>query len=207
MKAKIKLALNGLSPIALVNKADLILSNMTDNDHFPSPTPTLDEIRNTVNVTQTYISEAAFGDRRKKYLRDRAANELSDMLRQLASYVNLVANGDKCIIQSSGFGTQKIPIAVSHISRPIEFKVRRGLKPGEVKLLWKRSTYGKAYQVEYVLNDGSKSENGWQVSTITTKSKAMVTDLELGKNYSFRVKAIGANHTSAYSREASIMAA
>lgn len=87
--------------------------------------------------------------------------------------------------------------AVGPLSAPIDFLATIGDDPGEMDLTWSAVKGRRYYDVEYRLNvDGS----AWKrLDPSPTKSKATVSGLESGKEYIFRVRAVGTAGPSPWS--------
>jgi hypothetical protein len=207
MKRKLKMGLTGLNPSQLVDKAELLMVNINGNASFPTPEPALPDVLAAGTAVKEWIEKSAFGDRRALSRRDEAANQLRELLKELAAYVSYTAKGNKDMILSSGFEVQKLPEPSGNLAQPIDLLAKRSDKQGEVNLDWKVVPYAKAYQVEYTSDDPTNPEAVWHSGAITSQSRAVITDLSMGVQYRFRVKAINGQKKSAYSDVALIMAA
>ncbi|MCZ4408356.1 fibronectin type III domain-containing protein [Cryomorphaceae bacterium 1068] len=207
MKRRLKMGLTGLNSSQLVDKAELIMVNMNGNASFPTPEPDLADVLAASNVLKEWNEKSAFGDRRAISRRDQAADQLRELLKELSAYVSFTAKGDKDVILSSGFEVQKLPEPSGNLSQPIDLIAKRSDKAGEINLDWKVVPYAKAYQVEYTSDDPANPAAVWTPGVVTSQSRALVTDLNMGTQYRFRVKAINGQKQSAYSDVALIMAA
>ncbi len=141
----LKLGLNGLKPADLVVKSSTIEQNMEGNVNFPTPEPALADITAKRTELYTLISKASVGDRVAIADRNVAYDELAAMLRKLAKYVSLTADGNEGIIVSSGFGVRKQSEPTPRVSRPVDFNVQRAHLQGEVILSWKTVRGGMSY--------------------------------------------------------------
>lgn len=201
------MGLTGLSPNQLVDKAELLMTNINGNASFPTPNPDMADVLAAATACKEWIEKSAFGDRRAISRRDQAYDGLLDLLKELAAYVSFTAKGDKQMILSSGFEVQKLREPSGALSQPIDLLAKRSDKQGVVNLDWKVVPYGKAYQVEYTTTDPAMPEAVWNSATVTSQSKAEIANLDQGTMYWFRVKAINGVKESAYSDVALIMAA
>lgn len=202
MDDKLTLGLSGLKPTDLLAKGRLIVTNMTGNASFPTPVPTLADMTTALDAFEDRVEAAAFGDRRAIKSRNIGQKALTPLLRQLASYVALVANGDGEVIESAGFEVRKKRDPATSLAQPLDFLAERSKKEGEIDLDWKAVPYGKAYQIE-ISTDGVS----WSVALVTSTSSGTVVNLTKGTEYWFRVKAISGKISSAYSGVELVMAA
>lgn len=207
MSAKIKTGLGSLTPVQLVTKAELIISNVDGNANFPTPDPTIAEVQAAVATCDEWIQKAAFRDQRAIARRTQAADALNEILRQMAAYVSFVAKGDGDIIRSSGFQTRKRAEPVGPISQPENLKAVRSDVNGEINLDWKAVANSRTYQVEMTTSDPALATASWSQIGLTSRSRFTVDNLERGTMYWFRVMAVGSTSKSAYSDVALVMAA
>lgn len=207
MKRKLKIGLASLNPAQLVAKAELVMVNMNGNASFPTPDPDLAVVLTATNEVKEWIEKSAFGDRRALSRRDAEANALQSLLKELAVYISYTAKGDKQVILSSGFEVQKIAEPSGNLTQPIDLIAKRSDKQGEVYLDWRAVAFSKAYQVEYTSDDPTSADAVWTPGLVTSQSRATITNLHMGTQYRFRVKAINGVKESAYSDIALIMAA
>jgi hypothetical protein len=205
--ARLKTGLSGLNPVALASKSEELEIAMTGNTDFPTPEPSLADITAARVELQTLIARARFGDRRVKELRDLKAAELKTLLNKLAKYVALVANGDRRLIVSSGFGVVKTPEPLPPLERPKDLEAMRSKQEGSVLLDWKSVKGTLNYLVEMTTDDPRQSDPNWSIAGYTSKSKFQVDNLTPGTKYWFRVRSLGARDKSPYSDPALVMAA
>lgn len=207
MREKVKLGLAGLTPLQLVEKAELIVTNLTGNASFPTPAPDLAEVQAAIDFCKEWIQKSAFGDRRAITKRNVGIKNLTDMVRGLGAYVNFAADGSKELIESAGFETARQPEPAAPVTAPIDFIAKRGEKEGEILLNWKRVANSRTYQVEITMMDPADPACIWDVAGLTGRSRFTLENLDGGKMYWFRVKAIGSTESSAYSDVALVRAA
>ena len=102
------MAFGRLSDPKLITKALAILTAMTDNVNFPTPSPALADISASITDFQVAVNAAAQRDRTKVVLKNRARVSLIENLKSLGNYVTFTANTDSAILSSSGFDFAKI---------------------------------------------------------------------------------------------------
>lgn len=172
---------------------------MMGNANFPTPTPDLADVTTAKQELKVTATAAAFGDKRAILERNNKVVIVMDLVRQLASYVTLIANGNGAIIASSGFEVRRLPEPVPPLARPLSFEANRGSHSGSAILEWKSVRGSQTYIIEVTTSDPATSDADWTTAAITTKVKHRIENLERGKYYWYRVMAIGRKTTSAYS--------
>ncbi|MBK7383849.1 MAG: hypothetical protein IPI81_11055 [Flavobacteriales bacterium] len=126
--------ITGLSPTDKVAKALLVETRMNGNADFPTPTPTLTELKNGREALETAITEAAGGDHAKVFARQKAEAAVDDLLVRMALYVSNTAAGDELKILSTGFELRKQPEPIGPLHAPADFEARTGALPGSIDL-------------------------------------------------------------------------
>lgn len=207
MRRKIKLAITGLNATKLVEKSFRIISMMTGNASFPTPTPSLADLTAATEALATASVPASGGDRHAILLRKDQEVVVANMLRTLGAYVTVEANGDGAVITSSGFELQRLPEPQSSISRPVDFVSERGKHSGGVELSWKSVLGAQSYVIDMTTGEPKDPLAVWTTVAITTKVKARFDNMEIGQFFYYRVKAIGRNSESPWSDISMVMAA
>jgi len=207
MRRKIKLDLSGITAAKLIERIGTVVTKMTGNAHFPSPTPTLAELTDAM-VALTSATVAASGrDRDAVLIRKQHELVVANLLRNLAGYITMTANGDGAIIASSGFELAKIPEPQPALSRPENFKARRGANTGEVEVSWRSVRNALNYEVEMTNGDPAIPTTEWEHVRTTAQVKVLFTGLGIGNFFSYRVKAVGRHGESPYSDVSVVMTA
>jgi hypothetical protein len=181
----------------LDQQAQAIVVAMTGNPHFLTPAPPLADVSDAIEDYQIALSNAASGDHAAVELKDQKRAALEEVLRQLGLYVEVQSNGDAAIMLSSGFHISKDPSPVGPLPKPTGFEIKPQGK-GEIKLVLDKIDGARIYQFEYKQTAASE----W-INEMSTKTKLMLTGLESGKQYDFRVLPIGTSDIREYSDEIS----
>lgn len=205
--ATLKHGLSGLRAGPLVGKSRHIENEMDGNPHFPTPTPTLQEVSDKRRELEDAISRAATGDKTSISIRNGVHGELESMLKLLAKYVDLTAAGREDVILSSGFEVASNKTAPGTVTRPSDLSVVRSESAGEVKATWKTVKYGKSYIVEVTTTDPALPETKWEKVGFPTRTSYTHENLTPGTYYWYRVRTVGSVNMSGYSDVALIMAA
>ena len=111
-----------------------IITAMTGNPGYPTAAPPLVDVAAASQVFSTAVSNAVDGGVTLTAIKNEKRAVLVALLRQLASYVQVTANGDLAVLLSSGFPTQKTqrqPIGV--LPAPSNLTVTFGARSGELK--------------------------------------------------------------------------
>lgn len=177
----------------LEQKAELIADSMTGNVHFENPVPDIAVLKTAVTTFDTAIIKAKEGGRTEMLARDLKRQELIALLEKLALYVQMQADGNDVALASSGFSLSKTPQSVGILPKPQSFKVYAE-NVGSIWLSLKSIRGAKTYQYEY----RKKGDTIWSI-IVFTKSMVLLTDLESGEQYEFRVTAVGAAAQRVYS--------
>lgn len=194
MKYLVKLAIALLSIIQKIEKSRHIVLMMTGNTNFTSPNPTTTLVTTTTNQLEALALKAKEGTRSDTAAMRAKERELDMLLKQLAVYVEGVANANpstaEAVILSSGFELKK------KSTRTVSpFSGKTTSKPGEVKLQCQGVDRGT---IEFQMcTDLTKPD--WSTINRGTRGRILVTDLPPGAWYYFRCRTITANGTSDWS--------
>jgi hypothetical protein len=205
---RIKLNFNRLSLTEKIAKARQIVTALTGNPSFATPTPALATVTTTINETETASTEAQQARQTAKE-KTSAVNQkeeaLDRLVSQLAAYVESIAGDDETLILSAGMGARERGVTTTEAPTvPKGLTASAGDHDGEVDLSWDRLAGAKSYVVEKSVDPPTAT--GWSHTAVSTKSSFTVTGLTSGTRYWFRVAAINANGQSGWSDPASKMA-
>ena len=169
----------------LITYATRIVSMMTGNPLFPTPTPPLPTV--TVAIDDLQIAETAALARTKgaATTRNEKRAALVIMLRQLRGYVQSIADATPesgpSIIQSAGLAVRKTPTKAAQA-----FAAKQGAVSGSARVTAVVAARRASYEWEYSL-DGGKT---WVATAGTLKASTTVTGLPVGTAAQFRYRAI-----------------
>ena len=178
---------------SLVLKAKLIVTSMTGNSYFATPDPTLADIKAAAEALETAIVEAKEGTKAKILAREDRYALLVKLLTTLALYVKFTAKGNEQALASTGFSLSKKPEPIGVLTKPQNFRIEPN-DIGAIKLSVKTIYGANGYQYEY----RKKGEVEWNF-LMDTKSKVLLTGLESGVQYEFRVTGMGTVAQRVYS--------
>lgn len=189
--AKLKIGVSGLNDGALVAKAGTVIDQLTAHvATFATPSPAVAALTTAKNTLVAAMGAAEQGSK-GAYSDLRAARKsLKDLLTQEADYVSNVANGDEGKIIDGGYEVRKQNTPAAVPPAPVMVDARVSEFTGKVDLTW-HGTGARGYMV-YMTDKIPETGNPvWSVVRTTTKSQTSVGNLESGKQYWFRVAALG----------------
>jgi len=187
----VKTDLRGVSATKMMVEARVVRTRMTNNPHFPSPTPTMAELDNAIVVLDD-ANELALAGSYAAFTAKRLAYEaLASILKRLAAYVGAVSGGDELMVMSAGFKLRERSTRLASLEKPQNFTLQRSLDPGKVKLRWKVVRGARIYNV-YVRTETGTAYGPWQLIAATSSSRYAATGLTTGQKYAFRMEALGA---------------
>ncbi|QQR84892.1 MAG: fibronectin type III domain-containing protein [Flavobacteriales bacterium] len=188
----IKLSLFKLIPTALLALLRTVIANLTGNANFPTPKISVADMILQADALEAAITAATNGDRQSRILRDNLVMETRDMLRVQADYVRSVCNGDKAMLESSGFELAKQREPIEKVGVPQYVTAETGKGAGEVEFRW-RGVHGAH---GYTMERGTMNAQGqmeWEALPFTTRTRNILTGLDSHQLYSLRVTAVGVN--------------
>ena len=191
-----KLNLKNINNLKIISLAKKIAENIKDNPHFPDPPVLPSDLLNDANICSRLYGEKATGDKVKIVRFNEHMLRLKEKLRQLAQYIDMVAQGDEVIILSSGTDITRertlrpVPMA------PVKVVATYTGITACVALSWAKAKYGDYYVVEY---KEETDDAAWQELASLTARKISVTGLQSGKKYYFRVVAYNNKGKGEYS--------
>jgi hypothetical protein len=200
MATKIKLGLNSLSVPELLSLAQQITGAMQGNPNFTTPNPPLTTVADATKALRTASEEvnaARMESRNKTVIQNQREDQLQGLLRQLASYVDNISNGDEALITSAGMQVQAASSGRGELTVPTAFNATSGDSEGEIDLSWNPVQHAQSYVIESSLDAPPAAK--WEHRLATTKSKATLSNLTSGTRYWFRVAAIGSQGQGGWS--------
>ncbi|MBK9762524.1 MAG: hypothetical protein KBA60_14170 [Flavobacteriales bacterium] len=183
--------LTGLRPADKVAKALLLETKMTGNANFPTPDPTLVDLKTGREKLEVAMVAAANGDHVRIFERNVAEVELDQLIVRLAMYVSNVAQGDPLIILSSGFDLRKEASPIGPLPAPADLRTHTGAQTGTVDLHWKPE-YGAYYYQVYMTDKDPNDGATWQLVGMTSKASFLGTGLPPATHVWYRVNCLGA---------------
>lgn len=192
----------------LLNIGGTVQSAMTGNTNFPEPSPTLLVLGTAMEDYRAKLEAASRkGSPLEVSLKNDSRENLLEVLKQLAFYVNTVANGSLSIILSSGFPSSSLAIKSQVPAIPERPKLADWLQSGQMVLSF--DPVAEAWLYEYCYSDQKETDGSivWPDPLSTTKSRNnLLAPLTPGTIYYARVRSRNGNGISDWSDPVSLMA-
>jgi hypothetical protein len=183
----------------LINDINVILTALADNvSVYATPSPTLASIQTALGNFSTAVAKAAVGGPADTSTKNNLRLILVDLMRQLASYVQVACKGDMTNLLLSGFPPQK---SARQSIGPLPAPQNPTLNHGPVS----GSLYAQANPVfgAATYNWKLTPATGTPITAQSTAANYTFTGLTPGMNYTVTVNAVGAAGTSDWSNPAS----
>ena len=200
---RIRLNLKSLTVTEKIAKGRQIVTAMTNNASFPTPTPPLTEVTMALDeLSQAFaLVQAAKSEVTTRVVtQDNAGTKVDQVLTQLASYVESVAGRNDTLITSAGMETKSSPSSPTLPSVPQALSASAGEHEGEINLVWKAVPNARSYTIESSQDPATVAS--WTHVGIATSASKLIANLTSGKRYWFRVAAVSAGGQSGWSEHA-----
>ncbi|QWV91943.1 hypothetical protein KP004_11975 [Geomonas oryzisoli] len=193
-KPKVKRSLGRLNDASLSAKGKVIVTSMTDNPHFKEPYPEgvtpLAQVKGTLESFDNACIEARSNAKQSVTLRKSLRAQFIKELGQMGGYVDLVAQGNIEILESSGFDYTKetTPSTVKHQAPCPDIVLSQGVKRGGI--VGKAKSAPRARSCEFHITTGDPSvEGNWKHAAVFGQFKNMELDgLTPGQQYALRMR-------------------
>lgn len=214
MSAKLIVTFESCSLPVFLTKSERIVTSLTGNSHYPLPWPTAvpapTALANAFANLQRLASAAASGDTAKIAARNLARDEVTVMLKKIALYLELVADGDRAILETTGYELAKAHGGHSPgpgvLPAPENLRVERGPLSGVLLVQVHTLKGAGSYEVQIASAD-PKVETNWRLVTLSkTATHIELTGLTPGTVYYVRVRGIGSHGPGAWAESSGIMA-
>jgi hypothetical protein len=189
----------------LFNRVNGIVTAMTNNASYPSPTPTLADVGTANDDFATAMANAVDGGLTLTAIKNQKRAALVALVRQLAIYVQANCTDDLAVLLSSGFPPQKPqrqPVGV--LQPPSNLTVTYGPRTGELRAKANPVAGAAVYnwQLTAAANPGVVLQTGQ-----STAANYTFTGLTPGQVYNTVVNVVGAAGPSSWSEPVPQMAA
>ena len=195
--------LNNNSDAQLVTDTQTILQALADHTAiYPTPSPTLPVVTTALNKYISAIAAAADGGIALTAAKNAARTELTTLLRNLASYVQVACKGNLEDLLLSGFPPQKsnrAPIGV--LPAPANVTVNLGPRTGELDSKANPVTGAAIYNWRLTASGQTVPLQTQQ----TTAASTTFDNLTPGTVYTVEVNAVGSAGPSDWSQPVSQM--
>ncbi len=212
MKGSLIIAFEILNQPAFLAKAELISTSLTGNPHFPLPWPAVvtdpAALATTFANYQALAYAAESGDKAKLAARNAARLDLTTKLKKIAGYLELIADGNLAVLESTGYdlahdtahGTES-----STLPAPADLQVERGPLSGALSVRVRALKGAGSYEVQAAVGDPAVAANWKPAALSKTATHIELKGLAPGTVYHVRVRGIGGAGPGAWAEAAGIM--
>lgn len=207
-KERLILSYTHLTDYELSTLAGRVLVAITANTHFEDPIPSLADFETLVN---DYRAKHEIASRRGSALEVSQKNEsrriLLEALKQMAFYVNTVADGSHPVLVSSGLILASQPSVVFVPDIPRLLRLRDGRISGQMRIDFE--AVKDAWEYLYTVSDTIDEQGAivWPEPQLTTRSNMnYVEPVTPGKTYYARVRARNSKGLGDWSETVSLIA-
>lgn len=174
-----------LSDAAIADFTDVIINGLTDNAGFPNLPVTLLELGNQKSTYLLKLAAAADGGKLATAEKNAAKTTLLESLRQLAAYVQSLANTDLTLLLSSGFQQVSTNRAQVPLSKPVVLAINNQSSSKFIVRV-QPVPNARAYEAQY------KNGGGWISAGVFTDSRRIeIGNLIPGTSYEVQIRAVG----------------
>jgi hypothetical protein len=185
---------------ALITYARGVVSRMTGNPSFPSPTPTLAAITAAIGDLQTAEIAALSRTKGAVASRDEMRTVLVGALQHLRAHIQSVADADPSkaasVIESAGVAVRKTATRGARA-----FAAKPGPVAGVAKITTVAASRRASYEWQYS-TDGGKT---WVTAPATLQAKTTIAGLASGSTVQFKYRAVTRTGESDWSQPVSMM--
>jgi hypothetical protein len=175
---RVALNMSQLSVPGKINKATAIVAAINSNAGvFTTPNPPLNSVNAAILALQLAWNNAQDGGKTKKAIMHDREAKLMKLMIDLSHYVEALANGDESIVHLAAMDVKQKPVQ----NLP-DFEVKQLPESGSVKVRVK-SHPNSMYKFQY----STDGDTNWIDAKITTAARAVISGLQTGVKYFFRV--------------------
>jgi hypothetical protein len=178
-------------------KTSVIIQRLTENPHFPSPQPSLEEINQSRIAFVDALVASKTGDKQATLRKKECRSLLEKHLELLALYVNMNCSDNEEIAKSSGFNIKKKGKPVGILAKPSNLRVVNG--PAKGTLIANIDRINRAKSYIYQITTAPVTETSIWETHIISRKKMVFENLASGKEYAIKVAAVGKEPILVYS--------
>ena len=199
-----KMGISSLSSSALLQKGRTVAEMLLGNAGYPTLQALLPAFDTLCDDLESANNDMLFkGGKVAREAKHLAEDALHKGLKEFMGYVQAISKGDKALILSAGFDVVRPRVPLHAPAAPAELIVQRSVVQGILKVKWSRVTGTKLSYLE-MAEEGSEE---WNRILTTTRSSHVMTNLNTGKEYSFRVQVVTSSGISPMSEVVTNIAA
>ena len=193
-----KINFDGLAEASLLQTTRAAIIKMTANANFPNIVPTAANMATAADNFEAAMANASTGNRDAIANKNVQKKALQGLMHNWGMYVNLLSDGNLEMLISSGLPLTKEP-SPSVLGVPENLVISQSVNPGSVEVSFKAVDNAINYRYEWTPNPVT-ANTVWEAISSTVR-KQVISDLEQGSNYWFRVRAYGTKKQETVSSE------
>ena len=178
-----------------------VITLMTGNTNYPTPSPALADVTTSVNDFETAVHDALDGGKIAIATRNAARQALLALMRQLAAYVQGHCMADLLTLFSSGFEAVRSPSPVGTLLPPQNPRLGLTDKSGELMFRYDRVNNANNYSIQ----TAPAATGPWEDEGLRTTTRVVIGGLTPGEILWARVCANGSAGASEWSAPATAM--
>jgi uncharacterized protein (UPF0335 family) len=183
MKNIVLLSYKKMAQAELNTFASTVYQKMIDDAQFSAQKNSVLELKAVNDAFAVAIANAYRGSQAQTIAKNECLSTVVDRLDRLAYEVNLLANDDENVVKASGFDVRSNSTVVRELTTPTNLSAVNVPEKGAIKFAWA----GSAAAINYAIEMQGSDTTVWKNGTYSTSQSVVVTGLEVGKNYAFRV--------------------
>ena len=188
---KVKQELRKKNTSELVDYSNNVVTNMTGNENFATPNPSLADVTaaaTSVTTANNDVETLKAQLQNKQVILDQKIETLVSLMTSLGTYVDNISDGNEAIITSAGMDVVKDRTSATLPSKVTSLIASVSDNAGEISLKWDKDSMAKSYIIEIAEDATTLS---WQTNMVSTKIRATIKDLTSAVKYHIRVAAVG----------------
>jgi hypothetical protein len=176
----------------LILAAGAIVTGLTDNPAFPSPTVDLQTLQKAIDELNAAITAQAQGGRAATAEKNNKQAALLRLVRKLKHYVEDNCNDDLAVLLSSGFQAAETTRTRTPLANTAIVGLDFGTNRGEIVLKVKPVRRARVYEVRAAALGADNVPGPWQAAGLFMDSRSItIAGLTPGTTYAFQVRAVG----------------
>ena len=173
----------------VIGRAGTVLTTIRKTSKFAAADEKIKKVEISLADCSDKYKISQKGTNSEKDAAQKAKQVLENDLSELVDAVNLIANGDRELLNLTGFNLSKDNRSKKVVDPITNFVADNGINGGEVMLSYDAQPAIKASAFAYTEGDGVTNTN-WKLQ-FTSQSAAVVTGLTPGSTVTFQVTVIG----------------
>lgn len=192
MANQIKLDLQGKTVPQKIQFLRDLVTQMTGNANYPTPSPALTVITAKANALEAALGTQAAAQQAAKTATtnlETKEGEADAAVNSLSNYVWETSGGDEAKIQSAGMSLRAPKTPTTSLPAPQGLAVTAGDNEGELDAVWDPVPKSKGYEVQ--TSPDPVTGTSWAFAETSSASKTTLTGLPSGSKIWVRVRALG----------------